>query len=267
MKKNIYLCIIKNSYMSHQYLRRQIFSLTTALLLVGSLFCCSSQAQDIRFPGLWTGVFFHNHIGSWDWNTSLSNLANLEDRNFEGIDYPVSAVRFQFVNLISYHHNQHWYFSTGLHYQRNYPFDDRYNNEFRPFEQIEFRHKISKMAVTHMLRLNQRFIEVKADKEYSLNHSFQYKTSLNIPLRIISEHKKLYLSAYSEEYFGISGPFIDDSFCEFWLYAAVGFQWRYSSRLEIGIGHEYLVRNSLLDTRISWYPAINYIAQFNWHRA
>lgn len=252
--------------MSHHYLRRQIVIIISALVLADCFFHCSSLAQDIRFPGLWTGLILQNHIGSWDWNTNISNLANLDDRNFEGINYPVSAVRFQFVNLISFHNNQHWYYSAGLHYQRNYPFDDRFNNEFRPFEQIEFRHKISKLAVTHMLRLNQRFIELKTDKEYSLNHSFQYKTSLNIPLHTISEHKKFYLNAYSEEYFGISGPLIYDSFCEFWLYVAAGYQWRYSGRIEIGIGHEYLIRNSLLDTRISWYPAINYIAQFNWHR-
>lgn len=222
-------------------------------------------SQDIRYLGIFQSYSQNNHFNKINWLFNFSNLLNPKDLNFEQLDYPSADIRLQIVNILHYSLTSDWRLSIGLHYQRNFPFDSRYSTEYRPFEQAEFDHFLGKIKITHMLRFNQRWTENKLTNSYPLSLTFQYKTQIKYILKNYAlNHKNLYLTAYSEEYVTLSGPLKFQIFSEYWAYAGLGFQWNKNLKLEAGIGHEWLVRNSNLDIRSIIYPSINLISNFKW---
>ncbi|MEO6190721.1 MAG: DUF2490 domain-containing protein [Saprospiraceae bacterium] len=229
------------------------------------LFCFEIQAQDIKFLGWYQSYSQINQFHKFEWKFNFSNTINPKNHQFEGLQYSAGNIRLQIVNTFSYRKNRHFCYSIGLHFQRNFTFDHNYSNEFRPFEQIEYKHEWKSLKLTHMLRLNQRFMENKIDNSYPLTWTIQYKTSLNRILKDFSEgHQHLYLTGFSEEYFTLFGAQNYAFFYEYWAFLGVGYQWADWGRLELGLGHEYLLRNAKRDIRSITYVGLNLITQINW---
>lgn len=229
------------------------------------LFALTLKGQDIRFAGLWVGYSQQIHFKKLDWTSNLSNLFNVEDKKFQNLDFPASDIRFQFVNILSFRpKSSQVSLGAGLHYQRNYPLDSRFTEEIRPFEQIEYKKNIESFSMVHMLRLNERFVENKETGHYSFALGAQYRTTVRYEITKTSDKfPKYYLSGFSEEYFLFFGSIKYQFFSEYWAYLGFGAEINKKNKLEIGLGHEYLIRNVNLQIRSIWYPAINWITRFD----
>lgn len=223
------------------------------------------NAQDYSFAAVSNSYSQHNHFNKFEWTINFSDLINPFSHQFGELTYPTGIVRIQLVNILSYESNDHLKYSLGYHYQRNLTYDSKRTSEYRPFQQIEYRHKLRPFNVIHMLRINERYVENKTEHTYPLSINLQLKTSLNYKLKTFqTNHSELYLTAYSEEYFSLCGPLRYQLLTEYWTFLGSGYQWNNWIKLELGMGYEFLVRNSNKDIRTMIYPVVNVVSNFNW---
>ncbi|MCC6815877.1 MAG: DUF2490 domain-containing protein [Saprospiraceae bacterium] len=232
-----------------------------SFFLLSCMFAAHSvKSQNIRFWGVFQTFTHTINCDKFDWSFNISNLVNPKHHMFVQLVYPASDVRLQIVNIFRYNFNSRWRFGIGLHYQRNFPFDSRYFSEYRPFSQIEFNQSFKRFLINHTLRLNQRWNETKPDNNYDLTFTTQYKTQIIYLLKKFSNVNKLfYLTGYSEEYITLFGPLHFKTFSEYWGYIGVGYQYNKNLKMELGLGYEWMVRNSIYNTRSILYPSFNLI--------
>ncbi|NOT38318.1 MAG: DUF2490 domain-containing protein [Saprospiraceae bacterium] len=226
-----------------------------------------AYSQDIRFTGIFQSYSQHNYFKKFDWVFNFSNILNPKDLQFDQLEYRASNIRLQIVNILHYRFLNNWRSAIGFHYQRNFPFDSRFSTEYRPFQQLEYDHNWRKIKVTHMLRFNQRFAENKSLQTFPLSLTLQYKTQIKFIAKHFSkENSNIYFTGYSEEYVTLSGPLRFQTYSEYWAYLGMGIQFNKKYKLDIGLGHEWLIRNDKKDVRSIYYPAVNFISSFNWKK-
>ncbi len=54
--------------------------------------------------------------------------------------------------------------------------------EWRPYEEVSFRHQLLGLSLNHRVRIEQRFISALRQTGYEFNHRFRYRFVLQIPL-------------------------------------------------------------------------------------
>ncbi len=221
------------------------------------------KAQNVAFGTTCFG--FNNTIiqDKFSLSINLSALINPTPILEENYHMPTGIMRLQSVSILKYSLSQKLRLGLGFHFQRNimYPYSHRI--EYRPFQQAEFTHSSGSWKFIHMLRFNERLVE-DSRGEFPISTSIQYKTSLFINITDFENKKhNLYLHTYSEEYFTFSGPMHYTTFSEYWAYLAMGIYLNQWSKLEIGAGYEYMIRNSNKDKRNLWYPCLSITNSFN----
>jgi len=199
-----------------------------------------------------------------DWGLFLCSTYIPTDYTFAGLNYPASDIRFQFGNSFTYKPTKTLGLTLGHLYQRNFPFDERYINEYRPYQQINFSHVLSNFKISHRLRFSERFIQNKTTSNYPLTTMLQYLTSIQIPLqgKTIDENE-FYLTGYAEEYLTLSGEKKYKTFSEFWAYVAIGYNFCKYGKLQTGFVYEWVIRNQNLDTRNLSYVELFWITNFD----
>jgi hypothetical protein len=199
-----------------------------------------------------------------DWGLFLGTTYIPTDHNFAGLNYPSSDIRFQFGNSLIYKPTKALVLTLGLLYQRNFPFDDRHINEYRPYQQIGYSHFLSKVKVSHRLRFSERFIQNTSTANYPLTTMLQYLTSVQIPLKGETlDEKEFYLTGYTEEYFTLGGEKKYKTFSEFWAYGGLGYNFGKYGKLQAGFIYECVIRNQNSDTRDLSYFELFWITNFD----
>lgn len=224
-----------------------------------------SFCQNIRVYGVTPSIYqttpFSKKI---DWGLFLGTTYNPQDLNFSGLDYPAAYIRLQISNSIIYKPQKNIGLTLGFLYQRNFPFDDRHVNEYRPFQQITFSHFISGIKASHRLRFSERFIENTTTSRYPLTTMIQYLTSVQIPLKGKTiEEREFYFTGYLEEYVTLGGEKKYQTFSEFWVYGALGYNMGKYGKLQTGLVYEWVIRNKNLDTRKLYYLELLWMTNFD----
>lgn len=242
MAKNIKICF-KNLLV---LLTIFMFSLGGAL---------SAFAQDITVFGYTPSFVQTTPLNQkLDWNLFFGTTINPTDLQFDSLRYPASDIRLQIGNNISYRVHTNFLLAAGILYQRNFPFDNRYVNEFRPYQQVMVFHNLSNARIFHRLRFSERFIQNRSDHSYPLTTMLQYMTGFKTGLgRSSVKEKRLYITGYTEEYLTIAGANKYEDFSEFWAYMGLGYDFGRWGKLQNGLVYEWVVRNTKEQVRKLFY--------------
>ncbi|MEP7318991.1 MAG: DUF2490 domain-containing protein [Panacibacter sp.] len=232
------------------------------------LFLCLpvlAHTQDIHFWGFIPSYTQITPLSKKvDWSFSFSNAINPGHEHFATLDYPGSDVRLQLNNAIVYKAQKNLSFAAGFLYQRNFAFDSRHVDEYRPYQQVVFSHYFSALKVNHRFRSCERLIENKAAGTYPLTTVLQYNTSFQLPLKGKTiEAKNFYLTGFAEEFFFLSGPNKFSFFGEFWTNASVGYNFGTWGKIQSGFTYEWLARNAKKDNRQMFLFSTDLITSFD----
>ena len=193
-----------------------------------------------------------------DWNLYIGNSFNPNDKQFGTLYYPQADVRLQVNNTFIYKVQKNLTLGVGLMYQRNFPFDNRHLQEYRPYQQVIISQYAGTVKINHRIRFSERFIEHKTiidgktKNTYPLTTTLQYTTSFVVPFKHNTktvDPKTFYATGYLDEYLFLSGPNKYSFFGEFWANASVGYNLGKWGKLQAGIQYEWLIRNANKDTR------------------
>ena len=223
-----------------------------ALLACGAMLPTIAGAQNIVVDGLTPTITQITPLSKkLDWNIFLGNTINPTNRHFGTLNYPEADVRLQFNNTFIYKFTPAFSAGGGALYQRNFPFDDRYSNEYRPYQQVIITQYAGTLRVNNRIRFNERFIQNRNTNKYPLTTTLQYTTSFVIPFSGSKnvDPKTFYATGYAEEYFFLHGANKYSFFGEFWANASAGYNMGKWGKLQAGLQYEWLVRNAAKDSR------------------
>lgn len=231
------------------------------LLLIPPL----ANAQDIHFWGVLPTYTQVTPLSKkLDWSFFFGNAINPGHEHFGTLDFPEADVRLQLNNAIVYKAQKNLSFAAGMIYQKNFAFDSRHVDEYRPYQQVLFSHYFSALKVNHRIRFCERFIENKAAATYPLTTVLQYNAGFQLPLKGKTiEPKKFYLTGYAEEFFFLSGPNKFSLLGEFWTNASLGYNFGSWGRLQSGFTYEWLARNVKKDNRRMYLFSTDLITNFD----
>ncbi len=246
---------------------RKLISNSIPLLILWLAFLLPStvHSQDVHFTGvLPTYTQLTPLSKKVDWTFFFGNAINPTDKQFGSLNYPEADVRLQLNNNIVYKAQKNLSFAAGLLYQKNFAFDSRHVDEYRPYQQVLFSHYLSALKVSHRFRFCERFIENPTTGNYPLTTVLQYNTTLLVPFKGKTvQPKSFYATGFAEEFFFLSGPNKFSFLGEFWTNASVGYNFGSWGKLQCGFTYEWLARNAKKDTRQMYLFSTDLITNFD----
>lgn len=206
-------------------------SIRRVIYFIGAFFLvCSTQldSQNINVAGVFPTI---DHAGSLNDKLEYSlyyfaafPLINLDRGNpdaYFNLFYSEQALSYKISSKSSV---------TGSYvYQRANVVYDNFVNENRFYLQAKFKHSVGKLALTHRIRFDGRFIHDRSLNQTPFTHRVRYLIGVE---RFISTN--IYLTAYEEAFFNtFENPVV--IYAENWTYAAVGRKLNKKNKVELGL--------------------------------
>jgi hypothetical protein len=242
------------------------------LLYIAILFCCqqSAYSQNLNFYGILPSYSQTGLISrKLDYNFFVSATYSTFETNFGGLNYPSRFLQVYAQPSIIYKYSPDLNFALSLtyNYQRGNPLS-MYFNEFRPWQQVVFSHRLFKFKgrFSHRLRFEQRLIKNTGDIR-RMTTRLRYQIGYMIPLqgKTLDAHE-LYINMYNEFYFSLSNPEArprNAFFSENWTYIGIGLNTGKWGRIEIGPLYQGAYRNRQHERRNLSMLQILWVTNFN----
>ena len=226
------------------------------------------MCQNLSFTGVipvlnQTGRINHR----MNYNFFASTTTDAYSKTINSVQYPASDLQLYIQPSVIFVQSPNLNFSGSYTYQRNNPFNSRYSNEHRIWEQIVISKPVFNGRFTNRFRFEERFIQNRLTNKYPLYTRLRYQIGFNTPLRGKTLDKgELYLNLYNEFYFSTSGPVINAFYSENWSYLGIGYDIGKLGRLEMGYLLQYFVRNKNHDLRILNLAQVMWVTNFNFKK-
>lgn len=144
------------------------------------------------------------------------------------------------------------------------------NNEHRLWEQVSYKHSVSRFNMSHRLRLEQRFVQDHANEEgddYSVHaNRLRYRFMTNIPLNHQKiEPKTYYISVYDEIFYSWGGPVEYHHPDQNRIFAGLGYQATKLISFQGGFFYQMLIKQPLglkQENNIGFQLQLNYNFDF-----
>jgi hypothetical protein len=190
------------------------------------------------------------------------DVFSFEKKEFQGRTYPAGMIQTYFQTSYTYQYLPLVGLTLGHIYQRNNPFTDEFQNENRIFEQITFGVNYRNFTMSHRVRFEERFIEVRDEDKTDFRTRLRYQVGAKIPLRgLVIDPKEYYINTYNEVYFSTTGErnafFSDD-----WVYLGLGKQTKSMGSFEIGPLVQWSRVNQDKDTRTHYNIQLGWLYAF-----
>ena len=208
------------------------------------------SAQDLNFKGvlpMWNQT--GNISPKFNYNFTIYPTFDVLDESVQGMSYPKTTLQLYVQPSLIYLLNAQWQMAVSYTYQRNNPINERYSNEHRLWQQSSFMHNIEKGQISHRVRMEERFIQNRADDSYPLSTRLRYQMACMVPLEGPSlEAKEYYFNSYNEFFFSLSGQ-RNALYSDNWTYLGIGYHLGDLGRIELGYLLQNAIRNPAGDHR------------------
>jgi len=127
------------------------------------------------------------------------------------------------------------------------------NNEHRIWEQVTYKHKVSRFNISHRIRLEQRYIQVHSNSNGEIiNHGYdmhtnrlRYRFLSNIPLnRDKMEAKTIYACVYDEIFMSWGKPVTYHEPDQNRIFAGLGYQINSKVSFQTGFFRQMLIKSN-----------------------
>jgi hypothetical protein len=223
-------------------------------------------AQNLHFFGMLPAWNQTGKIGpQLNYNLFLSNTLDLIPERVNGVYYPATDLQLYVQPSLVYVHSPALNFGGSYTYQRSNPFNSRFINEHRLWQQAIYSFPFMNGRCTQRLRLEERFIQNRTTGLYPLATRLRYQLGLNLPLQGKQlEPGEYYLNAYNEAYFSLSG-IKNATYSEDWAYTGIGYHTGPWGKVELGCLLQTAVRNPQHDLRFLYLTQLSWITSFEPH--
>ncbi|MGV3629899.1 MAG: DUF2490 domain-containing protein [Bacteroidota bacterium] len=190
----------------------------------------SARAQNVNVAGVFPTIDHSAELTN-RFEYGLYYFAAFPLVNFQNPDISNDAFFHLFYaeQALTYKKSDKLSFTGSYVYQRANVLSDTYVNENRFYLQAKYKQSFPKLALTHRLRFDGRFIQDRITNKYPFSHRFRYLLGFETPLG-----ERTYLTAYEELFFNTfknASPVYGEN----WFYAALGKKLNEQNKIEAGL--------------------------------
>lgn len=141
-----------------------------------------SFAQDVQLYGTIPSVLLKSSTQKVDYTFGISSEINAITRTVNGRQYPAEVLNLNLESAISYDTGPNFNIAGGFLYRFRNPFTGM-SSEIRPWQQITFISRLEKYRVRNRLRLEERWVESRSEKNFGFDLRVRYRLSTDFPLQ------------------------------------------------------------------------------------
>lgn len=232
-----------------------------ALFLLFGFFVSIAYGKNISTTGAVSFLSLSKNISPYSAiNFYHYDIYGIGNKHFKGKDFNSGLVLIYFQTSYSYQFLPNLQLAVGHIFQENNPLEDHPEKENRIFEQFIFSHLTNWFAVTHRVRLEERFIDKESGSEFKTR--VRYQIGGRRALRGVEiDPDEIYLNVYNEFYFSTTGErnaFYSDN----WTFLGVGHMTKNWGSIEAGPLVQWSVINIEKDTRTNYALQVGWIYRF-----
>lgn len=232
-----------------------------ALLLLLVSYVSIAYGKNVSTTGAVTFLSLSKRISAYSSiNFYHYDIFGIGNEHFKEKDYSSGLVLTYFQTSYSYQLLPALQLTAGHIFQATNPFEDHLEKENRIFQQILFSRFTNWFAITHRVRLEERFIDKDAGSEFKTR--VRYQIGVRRALRGVEiDPEEIYFNAYNEFYFSTTGErnaFYSDN----WTFMGVGYMTKNWGAIEAGPLVQWSVINIEKDTRTNYALQVGWIYRF-----